>query len=251
MSPTSPPTALIADDEDGPRAHLVAALRAAWPDWHLVEAANGIDAWDCYLEHSPRISFLDVRMPGMTGIEVAQRIAGHGHVVFVCSATDHALQTFQTVGIEHLIKPVDEGRVAELALRLLPKLAEPPADLADALDRLGGRVRKPAPLDIISGGAPDDLQVLAADDVLYFETEARLTKVVHTGGQMLIRTPIKELLGSLDATRFLQIHRSVIVNQGFVAGIDHADDGSLRVRLRDRPETLAVAPHFHSVFGDL
>lgn len=242
---------LIADDEDGPRAHLVEALRAVRPEWHLIEAANGIDAWDAYLEHEPRVSLLDVRMPGMTGIEVAQRIGGHGHVVFVCGPTDHALQTFQTIGIEHLIKPVDEARVGALAARLQPKLAAAPADLADALDRLGGRVRKPAPLDIISGGAPDDLQVLAADDVLYFESDARLTRVVHTGGQMLIRTPIKELLGALDATRFLQIHRSVIVNQGFVAGIERAVDGSLRVQLRDRPETLAVAPHFNSVFGAL
>ena len=249
MNSTSTSIALIADDEDGPRALLVAALRAVWPQWHFVEAGNGVDAWDAYLEHQPRVTFLDVRMPGMTGIEVAQRIGGHGHVVFVCGTTDHALQTFQTIGIAHLIKPVDDARVAALATQLQPQLAGPPADLSDALDRLGGRVRKPAPLDIISGGSPDDLQVLAADDVLYFETDARLTRVVHTGGQMLIRTPIKELLGSLDATRFLQIHRSVIVNQGFVAGTERAVDGSLRLLLRDRPETLAVAPQFSGLFA--
>src|SRR5262249_58026386 len=106
-------TALIADDEEAPRAQLIAALREAGPEVELVaETASGIDAWDAFLEYEPQVCFLDVRMPGMTGIEVAQRIAGRAQVVFVTAFGDHALAAFDAGAVDYLLKPVDATRLA-------------------------------------------------------------------------------------------------------------------------------------------
>ena len=246
-------TALIADDEEAPRAQLAAALRSAWPQLEIVaEAANGVDAWDAYLEREPNACFLDVRMPGMTGLEVAQRIAGRAQVVFVTAYGDHALAAFDTGAVDYLLKPVDATRLAQAVSRVQARLAvagaTPTPDFQRVLDQLVGQLQHPARLDVIRAGVGREVRLIRVEDVVFFESDSRYTRVVHADGEAFIRTPLKELLGQLDPALFWQIHRSVIVNRHHVASAVRIDEGHMVVSLRGRPDKLPVARHFQGFF---
>jgi len=251
-------TALIADDEEAPRAQLQRALRSAWPELEVIATCvNGADAWDAFLEHEPAVCFLDVRMPGLTGIEVAQRIHGRAAVVFATAHGDHALAAFDAGAIDYLLKPVDVERLAQTVQRLKARLAAPPRasashDFQQLLDTLAGQVRKPAPLEVLQAGVGKEVRLVRVEDVVYFESDARYTRVVYSeagiDGEVVIRTPLKELLTQLDPARFWQVHRSVIVNQRHVASAVRIDEGSMVLKLRGRGETLPVSRHFQGQF---
>jgi DNA-binding LytR/AlgR family response regulator len=250
-------TALIADDEEAPRAQLQRALRAAWPELEVIASCvNGADAWDAFLEHEPAACFLDVRMPGLTGIEVAQRIQGRAAVVFATAYGDHALAAFDAGAIDYLLKPVDVERLAQTVQRLKARLAAPAltssSDFQQLLDTLAGQVRKPAPLEVLQAGVGKEVRLVRVEDVLYFESDARYTRVVYSdtgsNGEVVIRTPLKELLTQLDPARFWQVHRSIIVNQRHIASGVRIDEGNMVLKLRGRGETLPVSRHFQSLF---
>jgi DNA-binding LytR/AlgR family response regulator len=242
-------TALVADDEEAPRAQLAAALRKAWPELNIVaEAANGVDAWDAFLEHEPQVCFLDVRMPGLTGIDVAQKIAGRAHVVFVTAYGDHALAAFDTGAVDYVLKPVDPQRLSQAVARVQSRLAAPPPDLRDALGELIAGLRKPALLDVIQAGVGREVRLIRIEDVIYLESDTRYTRVVHSDGEALIRTPLKELLARLDPAVFWQVHRSVIVNHRHIASAVRVDEGNMHLSLRNRSETLPVSRHFQAMF---
>ncbi|NRF66309.1 response regulator transcription factor [Aquincola sp. S2] len=249
-------TALIADDEEAPRAQLRAALQRRWPGLQIVaEAVNGVDAWDAFLEHEPALCLLDIRMPGLTGIEVAERIAGRAQVVFVTAHGDHALAAFDAGAVDYVLKPVDDERLAQALQRVQARLALPaPPAAADAvalqalLAQLSAQVRRPAPLEVIQAGVGKEVRLIRIESVVYFESDARYTRVVHEGGEALIRTPLKELLAQLDAQRFWQVHRSVIVNHHHIAAALRIDEGTMQLSLHGRPEKLPVSRHFQGRF---
>lgn len=243
------PTALIADDEEAPRAQLQQALQQAWPALRIVAAAaNGADAWDAFLEHEPQVCFLDVRMPGLSGLEVAGRIAGRAHVVFVTAHGDHALAAFDTGAVDYVLKPVDAPRLAQAVQRVHSRLGTAPVDLQALLQQLGAGVRKPAPLEVIQAAVGREVRLIRVADVVYFESDARYTRVVHAEGEALIRTPLKELLTQLDGARFWQVHRAVIVNHLHIASAVRVDDNNMVLSLRGRPEKLPVSRHFQGLF---
>lgn len=246
-------TALIADDEEAPREQLLAALREAWPELEIVAVAtNGVDAWDAFLEHEPDLCFLDIRMPGLTGIDVARRIAGKAPVVFATAYGDHALAAFDAGAVDYLLKPVEPQRLAQAVERLRARLqpSAPPApagtDLQALLERLAAPRR--APLQVLQASVGREVRLIRCDEVIYFESDARYTRVVHDGGDALIRTPLKELLAQLDEQQFWQVHRSVIVNHRHVAAAVRVDEGHMHLTLRGRPETLPVSRHFQGLF---
>jgi DNA-binding LytR/AlgR family response regulator len=250
------PTALIADDEEAPRAQLLLALRSAWPELEVVATCvNGVDAWDAFLEHEPQVCFLDVRMPGLNGIEVAQRIAGRAQIVFVTAHGDHALAAFDAGAVDYVMKPVEAVRLGQAVARARARLAAPaPAtgDLQRLLDQLVGQARKPAPLEVLQAGVGKEVRLVRVEDVVYFESDTRYTRVVYSSaegdGEVLIRTPLKELLAQLDPARFWQVHRSVIVNQRHIASALRIDEGSMVLSLRGRAEKLPVSRHFQGLF---
>lgn len=252
----NPITALIADDEEGPRAQLAAALRTAWPGLDLVaECANGVDAWDAWLEHEPQVCFLDIRMPGMTGIEVARRIGGRTPVVFVTAFGDHALAAFDAGAVDYVMKPVDPERLAQAVDRVRARLDKPaldPGGLQALLERLAGQAKRPPLLDVIQAGVGKEVRLIRVADVIYFEADARYTRVVHhsdgADGEALIRTPLKELLAQLDERDFLQVHRSVIVARRHIAAAVRVDEGQMHLTLRGRRETLPVSRPFQGLF---
>lgn len=244
------PTALIADDEEAPRAQLRAALAAAWPQLRVVaEVANGTDAWDAFLEHEPQVCFLDIRMPGLSGIEVAQRIDGRAPVVFATAYGDHALAAFDAGAVDYLMKPVDAERVAHTAQRLQQRLAAPrPEQLQALLARLAGELRRPSPLSVVQAGVGKEVRLIRIDEVIYFESDSRYTRVVYEGGDALIRTPLKELVAGLDSEQFWQVHRSVVVNHRHIAAAVRVDEGTMHLTLRGRGERLPVSRHFQARF---
>lgn len=252
-------TALIADDEEAPREQLRAALLQAWPGLDIVaECRNGVDAWDAWLEHEPALCFLDIRMPGMTGIEVARRIDGRTPVVFVTAYGDHALAAFDAGAVDYVMKPVDPERLAQALSRVKARLETPvavpavPEGLQALLAQLAGQQRRPAPLDTIQAGVGKEVRQIRVEDVVYFEADARYTRVVyrHDGAdaEALIRTPLKELLAQLDEREFLQVHRSVIVARRHVASAVRIDEGHMHLTLRGRSQTLPVSRPFQGLF---
>lgn len=248
----TPTTALIADDEEAPREQLRAALARAWPALQVVAASrNGAEAWDDCLAHEPAIAFLDIRMPGLTGLEVARRLAALASpplIVFVTAFDDHALAAFDAGAVDYVLKPVDDARLAQTLGRLRARLAQPAPD-AGALQRLlAGLVSpRPAPRPI-QASLGREVVLIPPEEVVYFEADARYTRVVHQGGDALIRTPLRELLTQLDPDQFWQIHRSLLVNSRCIARAVRVDEGNMVVTLRGRDERLPVSRQFQALF---
>lgn len=246
----SRPTALIADDETAPREQLAQALERTWPGLDLVaRCENGVDAWDAFLEHQPRVCFLDLRMPGLDGLQVARRIGRLAHVVFVTAYGDQALAAFDAGAADYLLKPVEDGRLRQTVERLQGRLHQAPPDLVSLLRTLErGAPARPATLRVIPAAVGREVRMIPVDEVVYFESDSRYTRVVHLGGEALIRTPLKELLAQLDPDRFWQVHRSVIVQQAFVQAALRPDEGTMWLQLRGRDEKLPVSRPFQGLF---
>jgi len=250
--PRESPTALIADDEEGPREALRAALAAVWPSLNVVaEATHGADAWDAFLAHEPEVCFLDIRMPGFSGLEVAQRIGDRAAVVFVTAYGDHAIAAFDAGAIDYLMKPVDRERLKQTVDRLQQRWAAsapPVGDLGAVLTALAAQARRPAPLQVLQASVGREVKLIRCEEVIYFESDARYTRVVHEGGEALLRMPLKDLLAQLDEGLFWQVHRSVIVNHRHIASAVRVDEGQMHLTLRGRAETLPVSRHFQALF---
>ncbi|WP_349741452.1 LytR/AlgR family response regulator transcription factor [Roseateles cavernae] len=246
--------ALIADDEEGPREQLRAALVRLWPELQIVAAsANGVDAWDDYLADEPQICFLDIRMPGLSGIEVARRMAATAtppQVVFVTAFDDHAISAFDAGAVDYLMKPVDEARLSQAITRLQGRAQrrQPVPDLQALLQQLlpqaaAARLQRP-----IQASLGREVKLIAPEEVIFFESDNRYTRVVHLGGEALIRTPLKELLASLDAEQFWQVHRSVLVNSRQIASALRIDENTMVLTLKGREEKLPVSRQFQGLF---
>jgi len=248
-------TALIADDEEAPREQLRAALARLWPELPVVAAStNGAEAWDDCLEHEPAIAFLDIRMPGLTGLEVARRLSALATpplIVFVTAFDDHALAAFDAGAVDYVLKPVDDERLAQTLARLRARLTQPAPDTA-ALQRLLASLPQLQParttMRPIQASTGREVQLIPPEDVIYFEADQRYTRVVHQGGDALIRTPLRELLTQLDPDQFWQIHRSVLVNSRCIARAIRVDEGTMVVTLRGREERLPVSRQFQALF---
>ena len=247
--------ALIADDEEAPREQLRAALGRLWPELTIVAAsANGVDAWDDYLAHEPALCFLDIRMPGLSGLDVARRLSALAQppqIVFVTAYGDHALSAFEAGALDYVLKPVDDARLAQTLARVRARsavaaTAVPNTDLQTLLKQLLPAAKSSArPIQASLGR---EITLIAPDDVVYFESDNRYTRVVHRGGEALIRTPLKELLAQLDVDQFWQVHRSVLVNSRCIASATRIDENSMVIALRGREEKLPVSRQFQGLF---
>lgn len=247
-----PITALIADDEEAPREQLRAALARLWPELDIVAAStNGVEAWDDCLAHEPTIAFLDIRMPGLTGLEVGRRLSALATpplIVFVTAYDDHALAAFDAGAVDYVLKPVDDERLDQALTRLRARLTQPATDTT-ALQRLLASLPQAKPaMRPIQASIGREVHLIPPEDVIYFEADQRYTRVVHQGGDALIRTPLRELLTQLDPDQFWQIHRSVLVNSRCIARAIRVDEGTMVVTLRGREEKLPVSRQFQALF---
>ncbi|HUG26557.1 LytR/AlgR family response regulator transcription factor [Piscinibacter sp.] len=240
-------TALIADDEPQLAAYLRDQLAASWPELGVLAIArNGLEAAERIAALQPDLAFLDIKMPGLSGLEVAQGIEGRTRVVFVTAYDDFAVQAFEQEALDYVLKPVRADRLAKTVQRLQRALAGPPADderqLEAVLRRLLPSARPGAsPLRYVRASQGDITHQIDVDDVLFFRADDKYTCVQTAAAEHLIRTPIAELAAQLDPDSFVQVHRSTIVNLRHVAGTRRDEASRLFVRMRAHPAELPVS----------
>src|SRR5665213_795077 len=253
--------AVIAEDEALLRADLVTRLRQAWPTLEIVaECEDGGAALEAIDAHQPEVAFLDIRMPGLTGLEVAAAAAEaspHTQVVFVTAYNQHAIDAFERGAVDYLLKPIASDRLAATVKRVQSKMASGAADgeaLRTLLDQLGAKLpaRSGAPpLQWITASAGKETRLVMVEDIAYFQADNKYTVVMTPQGEALIRKPIRELLDVLDPAVFKQVHRSTIVNMKAIAAITRDETGRGTIRLKGRPETLAVSLTFMPIFRNM
>ncbi|NNG21677.1 LytR/AlgR family response regulator transcription factor [Telluria aromaticivorans] len=244
---------LIAEDEPLMRERLVGMLASTWPEAQLVmQAENGNDAWDGFLEHEPEVVFLDIRMPGLSGLEVAERIGDNAHVVFVTAYDQYAVDAFDAGAVDYLLKPVQADRMERAVSRIRAKLSKPPADLGDLLRHLKTALpgAQPEKMKWIKATVGRQIRLIDVDEVLFFQSDTKYTRVVLLDSEALVRVPLKDLLGGLDRDRFWQIHRGTLVNVGAIAAVEKLDAERMQVLLRGCSEKLPVSRTFTHLFRD-
>lgn len=251
---------IIAEDEALLRQSLLSALGQAWPQLEIVaECEDGASALEAIVEHRPEVAFLDIRMPGLSGLEVATAAAEAcpaTQVVFVTAYDQYAIDAFERGAIDYLLKPIATDRLAATVQRVQARIATGQTDaaaLADLVRQLGTRLpsnREPSP-SWITASTGRETRLILLDDVAYFRADHKYTTVVTADGEALLRTPIRDLLEVLDPAVFKQIHRSTIVNMKAVVAVTRDDTGKGTVRLRQRPETLSVSQPFMTLFRNM
>jgi DNA-binding LytR/AlgR family response regulator len=242
---TSAPTALIADDDAQAREDLTALLRIHWPDLRVIaEADNGADAWDLFLEREPSVCFLDMRMPRLTGIEVAQRTRGRTRLVLMAKASDPALGALARLGARHLLKPFDMQLATTLIEQLRSADELPTPIRSTTTDLAASPVRRSARIDTIPGALDGERRELPVEGVVYLEADGRFTRVVLEHGDFQARFALKELVPQLDPREFWQIHRYIVVNRRHIESAIAVEGGGVVVTLRGRNERLPVGSHF-------
>ena len=281
------PTALIAEDEELLAAHLRQELKALWPELQIVAmAAHGEEAVTMALTHRPDVCFLDIRMPGMTGLEAAAQLADDWEdtaaggssfplLVFVTAYDQFALQAFDRAAVDYVLKPVQRERLAQTVSRLKAALAQrqqPPAALESAIEQLRGLLGVPAapaaggtaaaapaaasaatggtatPLRHLQVGVGESIVLVPVDDVVYLEAADKYVRVLTADQEYLVRISLRELLPQLDTDRFWQVHRGHIVHVDAIERVQRDDTGKLTLRLRRRPERLAVSRMYGHLF---
>ncbi len=246
------PTAILAEDEPILRAQLEAKLAKLWPELEVATVADGAAALDALAARAPDFLFLDIRMPEVSGVEVARQATGRCHVVFVTAYDEYAIQAFETGAVDYLLKPVTDERLTLAVTRLKAKLAAPPADLGAVLARLSEQLApRPARLQWIKASIGQSLRLIPVADVLYFQSDEKYTRVVTADGEALIKTPIRELIDGLDPEAFWQIHRSTLVNAKAIAGVTRDFRGQAHVKVRGRDESLAVSRVYSHLFKQM
>lgn len=239
------PTAIIADDEDLPRGELRRMLEQAWPELRIVaECEHGVDALDAIESHAPDVAFLDIRMPGLSGLDVAHATAGRCHVVFTTAYDQYAINAFAAGAIDYLLKPVAVDRLTQAIERARQRIEaqQPAADLTELMSELDRRLRPSTErIRWISAGMGDTIKLFQVERIVYFESDEKYTRVVAADDEGHVRKPLKELLAGLDSDLFWQIHRSMVVRADAIARVRRDEMGRLTVELRDRPEKLKVS----------
>ena len=255
-------TALIADDEPLLRERLAAHLARLWPELNVVaQARNGREAVELFEDHAPAVVFLDVHMPGLSGIDAARSMVARTQIVFVTAYEQYAVKAFERGAIDYLVKPFDEARLAEtiqrLKQRLQPPAAGPAAEgVVDAvLERLAGELRGRGEgrrwLQWIKASVGTTVRLIPVEQVVFLRSDEKYTLVVWDGGEALIRKTIRELADELDPERFAQIHRSVIVNLARIAQVSRGVNETADVHLTGRNDVLPVSRSYLHLFRQM
>lgn len=239
-------TAIIADDERRLADYLAQRLATLWPELVIAGiAANGAEAQALIASEAPDIAFLDIRMPGPSGLEVAGAAPSPLHVVFVTAFDQYAVDAFEREACDYLLKPVTDERLAQTCERLKKRLAagEPAPDVAAALAVLARAVPTAAGerLGWLRAAVGSEVRLISVDDVCYFEANDKYTSVFTADGEALIRMSLKELVAQLDPARFWQVHRGTVVNLAHVVSTRRDLAGRVTVGFRSRPERVAVS----------
>lgn len=257
-------TALIADDEPLLRDALRLQLAIVWPELEIVaEARNGRDAVRLFDERRPDVCFLDVHMPGLSGLDAANHIGSRAHLVFVTAYDHYAVQAFSQGALDYLLKPVEQARLAETVGRLEERLrsSRPAINTEQLLRQLSTQLAKlqgggkGEPLRWLRAQAGKTVRLIAIDDVDYLRSDAKYTLVAWRDGgrpaEAVLRMPLKELLEQLDSEHFAQVHRSVVVNLRSISYVKRHDNETAEVHLKGRDEVLPVSRNYSHLFRQM
>ena len=255
------PTALVADDEPLLREALVRMLAGAWPTLDIVaQARNGREAIELFDAHQPDICFLDVQMPGKTGIEAAQHIGRRAHLVFVTAFDQYAVQAFEHRALDYLVKPVEPARLADTVARLQERLgAARPALNTDALlQQLALAFKPPSAQGLrwVRASIGATVRLIDVNDIDFLRSEEKYTRVAWRDDagvpqEAVIRSALKDLVPQLDATQFAQVHRSVVVNLRAISHVTRGENETADIHLKGRQETLPVSRTYLHMFKQM
>ena len=252
------PTAIIADDERLMRDQLRMRLQDAWPELQIVgEAKNGDEAVQLVGELKPDLTFLDIRMPGKTGMEAARDIGDRSLVVFVTAYDQYAVEAFERGAIDYILKPTEPDRLRVTVDRLKERLERPQANVNDSvsamLSQLAEKIASPKPkhLQWIQASIGQDLRMIPVEDILFFRSDEKYTSVQTSGFEALIRKPVRDLADELDPSLFWQIHRATLVNVNAIEGVTRDIRGRHLVMVKGRPEKLEVSRSFLHLFKQM
>jgi DNA-binding LytR/AlgR family response regulator len=251
MNPSARPRALIAEDEPVLLQQLRELLLAAWPELVIVAAvANGRQALAALEEHTPDVLFLDIQMPEASGLDVALRASGRCHVVFVTAYDQYAVEAFERGAVDYVMKPLSGVRIATAVARVKARLQSAPANLSRLVEGLA----KPRGYDFlrwINISRGEDVELVTTEEVRYFQSDIKYTRVVAASQDGLIRKSIRELADELDPQMFWQVHRSTIVNVNAIASVSRDLAGRVILRLKDRDEVLSVSQPYAHLFRQM
>ena len=257
MHPVSPPTAVVADDERLMREQIIARVKEAWPELSIVgEASNGREAISMVRNLEPDIVFLDIRMPGMDGIQAAQALSGQVHVVFVTAHDEYAIRAFEHGAIDYVLKPAEPERLAITCERLRERLEGAPDPMGELLvqlsQRLGaGAVKLREYMRWVQASVGATIRMIPTSDILFFRAEDKYTRVQTPTFEALIRKPIKELLDELDPNEFWQIHRATVVRVDAIEQVSRNFRGQQIVHVKGSPDKLEVSRTFNHLFKQM
>jgi DNA-binding LytR/AlgR family response regulator len=247
--------AIIADDEKELRTYLRSLLSETWPDLIISgEAANGREALRLVEAEHPQIAFLDIKMPGLTGMDVATRIAGLCHIVFVTAYDRYAVEAFEREAVDYLLKPVSKERLMQTVQRLKDRLesaSSPPPQLTEVVQQLLSKIPAQVGRDYlrwIRTQHKDATRLIPVEEIDYFNAEDKYTLVMTKEGEFLIKKSIKELTEELDPAQFWQIHRGTIVNVSRIDSVSRSITGRGTIKLKERPELLTVSRNYLHLF---
>ena len=247
----SRPTAVIAEDEAPQRRELRASLAEMWPELDVVaECEDGLAALQALEDHRPDVAFLDIRMPGVSGLEVARAAGTNCQVIFITAYEEYALRAFDEGAVDYLQKPVARERLQLAIERTRARLGSgAQVDMAALIDMVQARLAPARPgIKWITASVGNAVKMFSIDEVLFFQAQDKYTRVVTADNEGHIRTPLKDLLPSLDSEMFWQVHRSVIVRVGAIHAVEKGDDGKLQLSVRGHPELLPVSSAFQHRF---
>lgn len=250
--------AIIADDEEQLRSSLKSELRRLWPELTICgQAANGIEALQLIETHQPDIAFLDIKMPGLSGIEVARKISAACRVVFITAFDQFAIEAFENEAVDYLLKPVTAERLSKTINRLKKQLTEisiSASDFSRRMDRLLAVLQNgqhSGYLKWIKARQGDKLRLIAVDEVYYFKSEDKYTLVKTADRESLIKKSIQQLSATLDPAQFWRIHRGTIINVSQITEVTRGLGGRYLVRLKDLPGTLTVSKSYAHLFKQM
>jgi len=247
-------SAIIADDEDVLRHHLKRTLSVLWPELEVAgDAQDGEAALNMIGALKPDIAFLDISMPGMSGIEVAKAAAGACLFVFVTAHDEFAVEAFEREAVDYLLKPVTDERLSSTIRRLKERLAAAASpDLSGVLERLSQALPKASGhLQWIKAQHKDGVRLIAANDIYFFRATDKYTTVRTRDGEFLIRKTLKELENELDPAQFWRVHRAAIVNVRLIQKVDRSIAGTHTIRFKDLSDNLTVSRAYTHLFKQM
>ncbi len=249
LAAAPPATAIVAEDERALREELETHLLALWPGLRIIASvANGIDALAMFERHRPDLMFLDIQMPGLSGMQVAQQVGERCHMAFITAYDAYAIAAFEHGAVDYVLKPYDIARLGQTISRLRSRLTAPPPSIASLLEEIAAATRPKAHLSWIKASHGAEVSLITVRDVCYFRAEAKYTSVVTPDQTFIIRRSIKDLVAELDPDRFWQVHRATIVNVEAISSVTRNMAGVTLLKLKSRPERLPVSDAFRHLF---